>query len=174
MYTSAEIATALNRSHLEIENLRRKFELPAFPGAGYPETYLIFFRIIVRLRTLHVAEAKLSDLWKLERKLLQLLHADSTGSPTWFLDSCGVRSNPERRLLLSNYELGVDIEVGGLQLGLDFAESPPELFPGEVMGEDALRILNDYRQLYTTIQAHVKRELPMTSETMKWAKSRMI
>lgn len=173
MYTSAEIATALNRSHLEIENLRRKFELPTFPGAGYSEAYLVFLRIIVRLRTLHVSEAKLSDLWKLERKLMQLLHADSTGSPTWFLDSCGVRSNPERRLLLSNYELGVDIEVGGVQLGLDFAENPPELFPSAVMGEDALRILNDYRRRYQKIRAHVDRELPMTAEAVKWAKSRM-
>ncbi len=79
-----------------------------------------------------------------------------------------------RQLLLSNYELVVDIEGGGVQLGLDFAEATPEFLFGEVMGEDALRILNDYRHQYATIRAHVKRELPMVREMITWAKSRMI
>lgn len=41
------------------------------------------------------------------KKLLVMLHADSTGSPTWFLDSCGAATSPKRRLLLTNYELGL-------------------------------------------------------------------
>lgn len=174
METFAQIAKALNRSNVEVAGLQSRFDLPVFRGAAYPAPYLAFLRTIVRLRTLNVSEEKLRELWNLEKKLLQLLHVDSTGSPTWFLDSCGAAPNPNRRLLLSNHELGVDIEGGGVQLGLDFAEATPELFAGEVMGEDALRILNDYRQQYAEIRAHVKRELSTTRDAITWAKSRII
>jgi len=174
METFAQIAKAMNRSNVEVAGLQSRFDLPVFPGAGYSAPYVAFLRTVVQLRALNVSEEKLRELWNLEKKLLQLLHVDSTGSPTWFLDSCGATPNPNRRLLLSNYEVGVDVEGGGLQLGLDFAEAKPELFSGEVMGEDALRILNDYRHHYASIRAHVKRELPMTRKTIAWAKSRMI
>jgi hypothetical protein len=174
MHTLAQIAKALNRSQVEIAGLRSRFELPEWPGARYPAPYLDFLRTVVRLRSLNVSEEKLRQLWNLEKKLMQLLHVDSTGSPIWFLESCGAAPDPKRRLLLSNYELGVDIEGGGVQLGLDFAETPPELFSGEVMGEDALRILNDYRQHYAAIRTHVKRELSLARETIAWAKRRMI
>jgi hypothetical protein len=33
----------------------------------------------------------------------------ATGSPTWFLDSCGATTSPKRRLLLTNYELGAEV-----------------------------------------------------------------
>lgn len=174
MHTLAQLVRALNRSNAEVAGLRSRFDLPVFPGAGYPAPYLAFLRTVVQLRALNVSEDKLRDLWNLEKKLLQLLHVDSTGSPTWFLDSCGAAPNPNRRLLLSNYELGVDIEGGGLQLGLDFAEATPELFTGEVMGEDALRILNDYRHLYAAIRNQVKLELPRIRAAMAWAKNRMV
>ena len=40
---------------------------------------------VVFLLMLNVSEESLLNLWHLEKKLLQLLHVDSTGSPTWFL-----------------------------------------------------------------------------------------
>ena len=66
---------------------------------------------------------------------LQLLHVDSTGSRTWFLDSCGVTTHPERRLLLTNHDLGVPLTGGEVQTGLNFADSCPELF---VISENGL------------------------------------
>lgn len=75
---------------------------------------------------------------------MQLLHLDSTGSTTWFLDSCGQTTNRDHRLLLSNYNLGVPIPSNELQLGLNFADKTPELFGGQEMGEDGLRVLNLY------------------------------
>ncbi|HQW29614.1 MAG TPA: hypothetical protein PK529_10545 [Verrucomicrobiales bacterium] len=174
MQTLAQLAKALNRSNVEISGLQSRFELPVFPGAGYSVAYLAFLRIVVQLRILNVSEEKLRDLWHIEKKLLQLLHADTTGSSTWFLDSCGVASNPNKRLLLSNYELGVDLEGSGVQLGLDFGETPAELFSGEVMGEDVLRILNDYRHLYAAIRSQVKLELPKIRAAIAWAKNRMV
>jgi hypothetical protein len=39
--------------------------------------------------------------------------------------------------------IGIAIPAPALQLGLNFATAPPELFPGKEMDEDALRVLND-------------------------------
>jgi len=173
MHTLAQLSKTLNRSNVEISGLQSRFELPVFAGAGYSEAYLAFLGTVVNLRTLAVSEEKLRELWQVERKLLQLLHVDSTGSPTWFLDSCGASANPKRCLLLSNYEMGAEIDGGGIQLGLDFAETPPELFPGEVMGEDALRLLRVYRGLETGIRAQVKAALSRVRAAVKWAGKRL-
>jgi hypothetical protein len=170
MHTLADLAKALNRSTVYLSGLQSRFELPVLDSAGYSEAYLAFLQTVVHLRTLSIAEEALRDLWHIEKKLLVLLHADSTGSPTWFLDSCGATTSPKRRLLLTNYELGAEIQGKGLQLGLNFAETTPELFAGQEMGEDALRVLNEYRKLHARISADVKAELPQVRAAVAWAK----
>lgn len=82
-------------------------------------------------RTLNISEESLRDLRHLEKKLMQLLHVDSSGSLTWFLDSCGQTSGRDHRLHLSNYYLGVPVPSNELQLGLNFAATAPELFAGK-------------------------------------------
>lgn len=99
-----------------------------------------------------------------------LLHADSAGSPTWFLDSCGATTSPKRRLLLTNYELGADVQGKVVQLGLNFGDTTTELFVGREMGEDALRVLNEYRKYYARISADVKAEMPLVRASVIWAK----
>ncbi len=170
MHTFANLAKALNRSTVYVSGLQSRFELPTFDGAGYSEAYLAFLQTVVHLRTLSITEETLRDLWHIDKKLLVLLHADSTGSPTWFLDSCGATTSPKRRLLLTNYELDAEIQGKGLQLGLNFAETTPELFAGQEMGEDALRVLNEYRKLHARISADVKAELPQVRAAVAWAK----
>ena len=162
-HTLADIAQRLNRPAVVISGLQNRFELPAFEGASYSDAYLAF------LRTLGIAEDRLLRLWVLEKKLLQLLHVDSTGSKTWFLDSCGAITRRDRRLLLSNYDIGIAVPAHALQLGLNFAATLPELFAGKEMGEDALRVLNDIIPLQTAIRADVAAELPHLRETVKWA-----
>ena len=125
---------------------------------------------MVHLRTLSITEEKLRDLWHIEKKLLVLLHADSTGSPTWFLDSCGATTSPKRRLLLTNYDMGAAVHGKGVQLGLNFADTAPELFAVQEMGEDALRVLNDYRKLHARISTEVKAELPRVRAAVAWSK----
>jgi hypothetical protein len=173
MHTLAQLSKALNRSNVEISGLQSRFELPVIVGAGYSMAYLAFLETLVNLRALAVSEEKLRELWVVEKKLLQLLHVDSTGSPTWFLDSCGASSNPKRCLLLSNYEMGAEIDGGSIQLGLDFAKTPPELFPAEMMGVDALRLLDDYRRLERGIRSQVKSELSRVRAAVKWAVKRL-
>ena len=170
MHTFADLAKALNRSKLYLSGLQSRFDLPVFDGAGYSETYLAFFQTVVHLRTLSIPEETLRDLWHLEKKLLVLLHADSTGSPTWFLDSCGATTSPKRRLLLTNYELGAEVQGKAVQLGLNFADTAPELFAGPEMGEDALRVLNDYRKLHACISSDIQAELPHLRAAVAWAK----
>jgi hypothetical protein len=168
-HTLADIAQRLNRPAVVISGFQNRFELPALEGAGYSDAYLAFLRTLVFLRTLGIAEDRLLRLWALEKKLLQLLHVDSTGSRTWFLDSCGAITRRDRRLLLSNYDIGIAVPAHALQLGLNFAPTLPELFPGKEMGEDALRVLNDIIPLQAAIRTDVAAELPHLRETVKWA-----
>jgi hypothetical protein len=169
MQTLADIAKALNRPAVMLSGLQNRFELPAAEGAGYPDPYLAFLRTIVYLRTFGIAEDRLLRLWQLEKKLLQLLHVDSTGSKTWFLDSCGAITYRNRRLLLTNYDVGIAVPARALQLGLNFATALPELFACKEMGEDALRILNEIISLQTAIRADVAAEVPHLRQTAKWA-----
>lgn len=168
VYTFGDMVKALNRSPLYLTGLQKRFELPAFEGAAYPPAYLAFLRGVINLRTFDIAEETLRSLWKLEKKLLQLLHVDSAGSLTWFLDSCGATTHPERRLLLTNHDLGVPLTGSEVQTGLNFASSLPELFAGQEMGEDALRVLREILQIRSRILADLVTELPHVRAAVKW------
>jgi hypothetical protein len=89
MPTLGAMAKALNRSPVYLHSLRTRFELPVPGTAVYSDAYLAFLRTIIHLRILGISESALLQLWHLEKKLLTLLHVDSTGSATWFLDACG-------------------------------------------------------------------------------------
>jgi hypothetical protein len=169
MQTLGDMAKALNRSPVYLRGLQTRFDLPVVEGAAYASAYQAFLRTVVFLRTLSIAEDTLLRLWKFEKKLLQLLHVDSTGSRTWFLDSCGSVAHRERRLLLSNHDLGVPIPSKELQLGLNFADKLPELFGGAEMGEDAIRVLNEYIPLLGRIRSEIAAELPHLREAAQWA-----
>lgn len=170
MHTSSEFARTLNRSVIQLRNFQARFGLPTCEGAAYSESYLALLRRIVHLRILDISESTIVRLWNLEKKLLILLHVDSTGSPTWFLDSCGRTSHRKRRLLLTNYDLGVVIPSRMLQPGLNFAKSLPELFEGKDMGEDAFRVLEKYLKLLADIRQHVGKELPQVQSAAVWAR----
>ncbi|MEI8288245.1 MAG: hypothetical protein WCH99_02130 [Verrucomicrobiota bacterium] len=168
MHTFGELANALNRSAVYLSGLQKRFALPALEGAAYTEAYRIFLRNIIALRTFNISEESLLDLWHLEKKLLQLLHADSTGSRTWFLDSCAATKHPERRLLLSNFDLGVPLTASEVQIGLNFAVTAPELFAGQEMGEDALRVFRDGLKLRARNLKEISAELPHIRSAVKW------
>jgi hypothetical protein len=170
MHTFADLAKALNRSTVYLSGMQSRFVLPVIDGAGYSEAYLSFLRVVLHLRTLGISEDRLRELWDIEKKLLQLLHVDSTGSATWFLDSCGATTHAKRRLLLTNHDMGAEIHGTGLQMGLNFADTTPELFAGKEMGEDVLRVLHEYRKLYARIGEDIKAELTHVREAVAWAK----
>jgi hypothetical protein len=171
MHSFADLAHALNRSPVYLRGLQTRFALPVLEGAAYHPAYLAFLRTVVFLRTFGISEEGLLRLWHLERKLLTLLHADSTGSPTWFLDACGQPAHRRRRLLLTNYDLGVAIPSRMLQLGLNFGNALPELFAGKEMGEDAFRVLEEYLTALFLILRDVGEELPHTRAAVTWART---
>jgi len=165
-----DMPAKLNRSTVYLSGLQKRFELPPPETAHHPEAYLAFIRTIIHLRTFGVSEESLRELWFVEKKLLTLLHVDTTGSKTWFLDSCGKTTHPERRLLLSNYDLGIPLgSAQALQAGLDFSDKLPELFEGQEMGEDALRVFDQCLKLRKEILKEIAVELPQVRESVKWA-----
>jgi hypothetical protein len=169
MHTLGAIARELNRTAVYVSGLQARFELPVMEGAAYSDAYVAFLRSLVTLRKFNVSEETLRDLSHLEKKLLQLLHVDSTGSRTWFLDSCGAHTHPERRLLLTNYDLGAPLTATAVQPGLNFSDSLPELFAGQDMGEDALRVLRQILKIRARILADLATELPHVRAAVKWA-----
>lgn len=86
------------------------------------------------------------------------------------VDACAVPADPERRLLLSNIDLGFILPATDLQIGLNFAASSPELFAGKEMGEDSLKVLQDYRTRLTGIFLSVASESRILRDALKWGK----
>ena len=163
------MAKEINRSVVVISGWQARLELPAGKGTCYSNAYLAFLRTVAYLRMLNISEESLLKLWQLEKKLLTLLHVDSIGSPTWFLDSCGLTKHKERRLLLTNHDMGMDLRSQVLQPGLNFTQTSPELFDGREMGEDAFRVLGQYLKLASRIQAEVSAEVPLLRNAARWA-----
>jgi hypothetical protein len=119
-----------------IQDIQKRFELPLLKGAAYSAC----LRTIIHLRIFGVSFDSLTQLWRLEKSVMRLLHADSTGSPTWFLDSCGATGRCSRRLLLGNFGARI-AAVERLKAshraslaGLDvlFAVIQPRAFRGEL------------------------------------------
>ena len=167
--TLSELSDRLGRPALWISRMRKQFGLPVLED--YPECYVAFLRKIRDLRNLGVSEEKLSELWNLERKMIAILHLDLGGGELSLIEGCSVEADPERRLLLSNAELGVPLMARDLQTGLDFQALPKELFEGREMGDDALRILREYSDLLDETLKIVARESKVLKNSLRWAKS---
>lgn len=171
--TFGEMCSRLNRAPIQIRKLQNRFEIPIFDGDDYSPAYLAFFRTLLDLRILNIGVDRIQELWRIERKILTLLHADSSGSPTWFLDACGQTQRPHRRLLLSNYDVGVDLTSNQLQPELDFVDRPRELFSAHEMGEDELRLLREYLAHLTEIARDAHAERTHTQNAAAWAARRL-
>ena len=163
-----EIAQRLGRPAVWIAGVQKRFGLPVLES--YSEGYESFLQKILHLRVLGVSEETLREFWDVERKLIEVLHLDPQSSPTWMVDACSVAADPDRRLLLSNIDLGFPLPATDLQIGLNFAASTPELFAGKEMGEDALRLISDYRTRLTGIFLSVASESRILRDALKWGK----
>lgn len=128
-------------------------------------------RQIVYLRIAGVEMITIVRLWQLERKLIELLHGDSQGSESWMIDGWAEKGKIGQRLFLSRYAIGADLSSSALQPGLNFTEVTPELFAGVEMGEDALRVLKQYKDLYGRLTKLVRQVQTLLLETVRWAKN---
>jgi hypothetical protein len=169
MRSVKNLAERLGRPMVWVRGVQKRFGLPVLES--YSEGYESFLRKIVHLRVLGVSEETLREFWAVERKLIEVLHLDPQSSPTWMVDACPYPSDPDRRLLLSNIDLGFPLPATDLQIGLNFAASSPELFAGRDMGEDALRLISDYRTRLTGIRSSVASESRILRKALRWEKS---
>jgi hypothetical protein len=169
MYALGDMAREVGRSAAYIKGLQQRFALPVLEGVAYSEAYLALVRKLVFLRTLGISEEAILKVWTLEKKLLTLLNADASGSPTWFLDQCGRRGRPRQRLLLSHFDLGCDLFARKLQVLLPMRGQKRELFPGHEMGEDAMRLLDDYLAAYERIRRDAAAQVKPLRAAATWA-----
>ena len=167
--TLAEIAAELGRDRLYLLGWIKRFELPLGHGSRYPAIYLSFFRTVVFLKLAQIPEEKLVELWTLEKKLMNLLHVDTSSSPTWMIDGYAAAGNDSRRLFLSCFDIGTDLQGACVQPGLDFSPAPAELFGGRDMGEDALRLLGIYLAELKPVLATVAAQSAVLGEAARWA-----
>ena len=165
--TSSALSESLGRPALWITRMRKRFGLPVLEE--YPECYVAFLRKIRDLRNLGVSDEKLGDLWDLERKLIEILHLDLGGGELSLIEGCSTEVDPDRRLLISNADLGVPLMARDVQAGLDFSTGrPKELFEGQDMGEDSLLLLRQYQTLLQEVMGIVGSENKVLKESLKW------
>ena len=167
--TPSSLSHALGRPALWISRQRKRFGLPVLDD--YPECYVAFLRKVRDLRNLGISEEKLGDLWDLEKKLISILHLDLVGGVFSIIEGCAAEADPDRRLLLTNANLGVPVMASEVQAGLDFQKRPRELFEGKEMGEDALRLLGEYRNLLQGVREIVGREKGILKSSLQWERS---
>ena len=166
--TLGDMAKALNRPAIYLTSLQKRFELPVLEGAAYAPAYYALIRKIVHLELLGIPEKELAELWKTEKHLLQLLHFDSNGSATWYLDECTRVHHPERRLLLTNHDLGPEFSQKALQPQLDFEPHARGLFSHKEAGDDARRVLDRYLALYADLQEQAAEEAEQLRHALRW------
>jgi hypothetical protein len=135
------------------------------------ESYLALLRKIRDLRNLSISEEKLVELWDLEKKLISILHLDLGAGEFSLIEGCSAEADLDRRLLLTNADLGVPLMASEVQAGLDFNKRPQELFEGKEMGEDALRLLEEYRDLLQEVREIVGREKSILKRSLQWERS---
>jgi hypothetical protein len=162
------MAEGLGRPMVWVRGVQKRFGLPVLER--YSAGYESFLHKVIHLRVLGVSEETLREFWAVERKLIEVLHLDPQTSPTWMVDACAFQADPDRRLLLSNIDLGSPLLATDLQIGLNFAPCSPELFAGKEMGEDALRLISDYRTHLTAIRSTVGSELPTLKRAIAWGR----
>ena len=166
--TLGDMAKALNRPAIYLTSLQKRFDLPVLEGAAYGPAYFALLRKIVHLELLGIPEKDLVEMWKTEKHLLQLLHFDCNGSATWFLDEGTCVHNPERRLLLTNHDLGPEFTQKALQPQLDFEPKAHGLFSHKEAGDDIRRVLDRYLALFADLQEQAAAEAEQIRHALRW------
>jgi hypothetical protein len=167
---ASDLCNSLGRTPLWVSGIQKRLSLPHL--SDYPSSYGAFLGKIRDLENLSISRERIERLWELERSLIRLLHLIPGEDFLQIIAGCSAEADPDRRLLLSNADLGVPLLARDLQPGLDFTPSSPrELFGGREMGEDAVRLLGEYRTLLGEIRETVSSERLVLKATLRWEKS---
>ena len=163
-----ELAKDVGKSGPYVLTLQKKFGLPACKD--YPEGYSVLVKKLIYLFICSVPDKDIKTLLSKEKKLLELLKADSLhDGGLWFESMCTMKHGPTR-LLFSGYDLGHPVECKVVQTGLDFSEREKELFQPSEMGASALKELHRYAEVLNKVTERVVQELPVVESVLKWGK----
>ena len=161
-----EVAKQIGQSVPKTLELQKKFQLQR--ASDYPLGYAILLRKLLYLFTLGVSKTDLTELFRCEKKILELLRIDSFyHDPLWFEALCSMRVGPTR-LLLSGYDLGHRPHAGTVQVELDFIERERELFAAADMGDSVLCELERYTAILERIRKRLKQEIPLHRAALAW------
>ncbi|MBL7012734.1 MAG: hypothetical protein ISR85_07420 [Kiritimatiellales bacterium] len=160
-----QLSKKCGKSVLFVMTVQKKYSLPV--GKKYSDGYAVLVSKLIWLQLASVSQKDIQTQLTRERKLLELLKADShTSTPTWFEDLCKEKWGPGH-LLISGFSLG---HASGVQTGLDFSERESELFDSSEMGDDALRALALCMESQEAILARLRQEIPVLSSALKWSR----
>ncbi len=166
--TLKELSAQIGQSVPYVINLQKGYRLPVCPE--YPDGYAVLLRKIHALSLCSISKKDIATQLQRERKLLELLKADSvTVTPVWFESICVMDSGPSH-LLLSGYDLGHHLTAPAVQTGLDFAEREDELFTGKEMGESELLAMNSCRDSQKQITDRLTQQIPSLANALKWCR----
>lgn len=166
--TLNELAKAAGKGPQFIMNLISGFGLTK--TKEFSPGYAVLIKKLIALPLCSVSKKDIETLLTREKKLLELLKADSLcDSSAWFEDLC-ITDSGSTRLLLSGYDLGHPVTADGLQTGLDFAKRETELFSHREMGASALRALKLYAEIHRTVFERMQAEAPVLSSGLKWVR----
>ena len=162
---------AVGKPPLYIRQLQGTFALPTPAGHQYSPAYVTFVGKLVWLRTFSVPVDEIEDLLNREKRLLELLHVDTTtASPTWYLDQCDQSGRLSHRLLLTGHDVGFALGARAIQAGFDFGRKQRELFSGHEMGEDARRVVDAYLKARKRVLDRVRDQQRVLRAALAWAR----
>jgi hypothetical protein len=170
-YLWNQLCKAVGKPPFAVRSIQKHVGLYVAPRGGlYGESYLRFLKRVISLRTFNVSFEDIADLFRKEKKIMELLHMDSLHpSPTWYLESADEESRSPGRLLLTGHDVGFPLESGVIQSNLDFSRRDAELFSGREMGEDIARVIRDYLALRDKVRRRVQAEERILEEALVWA-----
>lgn len=166
--TLSELSKKTGKTPQFLMNLQSQYELTK--TKAFSAGYAVLLGKLVGLILCSVAQKDIKLLLAREKKLLELLKADSLyGTETWFEDLCVKGSGPTR-LLLSGFDLGHPVNADVIQTALDFSTREGELFSSREMGADALRALKLYVEIYTSVFDRMRSERRVLASSLMWVR----
>jgi hypothetical protein len=176
VYTWSELAEAVGKSVPFIRSILSQIgvDMPRRVDR-LPESMVQFLRKVVALRMFSVPIDDIAELFRKERKILDLLHFDTLSNEAfWFLAHGDNPVRSDRHLLLTGQDLGFPLAAGAIQCNLDFRVRNPELFGGHEMGEDVRQVVDLYLRQLRKIDGRVKAERPVLVDALSWVGSGLL
>jgi hypothetical protein len=178
MIKMSELCRTLGRSPAYIRKIQAALKIPMHKDGTLPESIIPLIEKVLMLRAFSVPLEDIAELFRRERHVLESLRMDSLSTSSyWYLESCGQPSSEhqrERRLFLTDYDVGFDLAGGQVQAHLDFGRNQHELFTRAEMGDDSLRHIDRYFRQLDSVRDRVALEQTFLEQALLWARRHVL